>query len=1792
MKRLLGVLLGICMLLVFCVHAAPVLDTAESAEESIYSDEAVSLQAEEGAVVYEWDFEDGTDTWYNSKNHTVSWENGKLIVTHPTAGGYIKHSAISLARDGIKYLVITARASGGVGGVKFYFNTPESSTGMAEAATASIQMEDSTVFKDYVFDLTTTGQWSGVDYSNCMFQLSGAGTEPKLEIESIRFVNDAYIDDYKLEYHYDIPGTSFTTMGTHTFTKEDDGTVTFADSSNSGHRAVYVPAAKLDVYGCNYKYFVLKVKKDPETIGSVVSTSCSVYHYDSAWTNSNCYVLNDGEYDYYVSTIKATGKITNNMVQLAGIGSINISDIFYTNDISDLGDYVWDFEDGSAVGIASWNSNITTAVANGVMTITRTTGTSGGSAVDFQPKLPLSTTDYPYLVLKVKKANLPGMKVYFYTGGQGIAEARTVSITAPMYSDDSYNYYVFDCSKNSGYIGEINKFAFASNVSSVSYSYDVEEIRIAKSLDFITGSVNKYGWTFDDGTYKGIGNFSGNTDVSVADGHLSVVYANNGASGSGVNVYPQAVLQAEDYPYFVAKVRASDATAEPYQVYIQTKSMSGIAADARTFDPAKYSGITEGYNYYVFDLSTLDNWTGEITRIVLQSSQYGTYYADEYYFTNDVSDITGGASSEETATVEKTALYASGSVTTEGGTVTLNPYVRMTDGKEITEFEDIYYVTDSVNAVVTKNSDGLATVTGKLNGDVNITAVIPSIGTSFTKKLTISGQSDKLAATSLKVMLFGNSIRQHGYHATNWPFTDLRGMASSSKEKDYAHRFLYYIDSKYGEGTAELLDSPQISAFERSIPGTADGKDFTTEMADYVNAAKAAQPDIISVQMGENVSGATQAQYENAVGQLYEALHEACPDSVIIICTPFWGGSPKINGIANISEKYGVPVAELHTLNSPENYAYKNAEGWFLPESASSGVEIHPGDTGMDKIAKLIFEQANIVLSADEPTVYTPAPKSVEIISETTEITEKGGTLALSAKVLPEGAAADVVWSISNENLATVSENGVVTALNNTDGETLTVTATSRYLPSVKDEINITITGQTLYFTVTYDGNAEGVTNVPQPFEYAKEGFTFEGAFPERENYRFLGWSLTPDGEVVESVDVTEDITVYAQWEKAYRWYFDMDGNKEGFVAENGFNEYVLDGVFMAIATDTNPVTGEVIKFVSPKLSLAANGYFALNIRMQNTTFVADTQVTLTVKTTDGNVSFTKAVTSSEFTDYEFVLEGVTGTITGFEFTPTNVDCTINIDSIEFYENPAVYYDANTEDEVTNMPAGTLEDSDGFVALSDTVPARTGYTFLGWTMKADSKLLIDEEIAATKASPVTVYAVWDKNDHWEFDSMEESRILSFTSITDTVFNDGILSFTSTGDNRIELYESHHGYEASSTSGVLEARMKWNTEEPLYSQIFYLTSALAKYNEKGSVKASHSVAASEDFEILTFDFTSTPYWSGTFKKMRLDLLATLGTVHIDYLRFTDSETNIVTGSGTTRTLTYDDAATHIVRKGGKLAPNGGITINGLALSGDIDMTKGYICVTGDIEIADDVPYAIFELDMDEIVVDDRYYMMISGYNKKVEMEDGAKYIVKLADGIGFVTFGNESEVSDTIVYKITADGAEGFTCAPVSTLDEYSARVSGDKGIRFKALVSHAIRNATASENGFEIAEYGFVVSTANQRENADGLVLSEVENGTAVKGIAYSKALSIDKIADETDDGVVIAAVITGIKESKKNYETTIFVRPYITFEGGITIYGNAANSSVYEIALRIADTMPEDAPYADYINRIIEVCK
>ena len=252
---------------------------------------------------------------------------------------------------------------------------------------------------------------------------------------------------------------------------------------------------------------------------------------------------------------------------------------------------------------------------------------------------------------------------------------------------------------------------------------------------------------------------------------------------------------------------------------------------------------------------------------------------------------------------------------------------------------------------------------------------------------------------------------------------------------------------------------------------------------------------------------------------------------------------------------------------------------------------------------------------------------------------------------------------------------GVLTAKN--DG-VVTVTVTSKYDASLSASLDIAISGQTTPFTVTYDKNTEDtVTDLPEPNRFAKNTFVFDDGYPVRETYKFLGWSLTPAGEPVKSIEITGDVTVYAQWEIAKSWSFDTDGYKENFTIDNGFNQYVLDGKFMSIATDTNVATGEVLKVHSPKLNLNASDYYALIITMQNTEIASDTVLDMTIHTTGGDVKFQEKVVTRDYTTYCFKLSKVSGTITGFEFTPTNVDCTINLDEIAFVTQPFIAYDSS-----------------------------------------------------------------------------------------------------------------------------------------------------------------------------------------------------------------------------------------------------------------------------------------------------------------------------------------------------------------------------------------------------------------------------------------------------------------------------------------------------------------------------------
>ena len=510
---------------------------------------------------------------------------------------------------------------------------------------------------------------------------------------------------------------------------------------------------------------------------------------------------------------------------------------------------------------------------------------------------------------------------------------------------------------------------------------------------------------------------------------------------------------------------------------------------------------------------------------------------------------------------------------------------------------------------------------------------------------------DRIARYDIKVMLFGNSILKHGPNEgigwkPNW------GMAASMEERDYVHRLMdFYVKNKYGVLPYTLN---QFATFERSIVAE-DNVCYTEALAPIKEAVSAYQPNLVNLQMGENVavSGLTAEQYAEAITQLVRTIQNASHGVKVMLCTPFWGGEAKNKGISLVAERLSLPVSDLSTLNRKENMAI----GLF----EHGGVASHPGDVGMDNIAKLIFANMDRVISENFTPRYELLTKSIQISCNTDSIAKNGGTLLLSASVFPETANKEILWSVDHQDLAEINPQGMLLAKN--DG-TVLVTAKSCF-NDVFATKTIFISGQTKPFTVTYDaGTTDTVKNLPNANAYAKGNFRLSHQKPLRDCNQFVGWSLSENGEIVDTIAITGAVCVFAVWKLASCWEFTEDSG--GILVENGFNVNVLGGKLMAIATGTDTEKGAILRFVSPNLSLPAEKYHTFLLKIQNTVFDTESNMQIVIHTTNGDNVFTAAVTCIHETEYRFYLSGCTGTITGFAIAPTNLDCTVNVGLIRF----------------------------------------------------------------------------------------------------------------------------------------------------------------------------------------------------------------------------------------------------------------------------------------------------------------------------------------------------------------------------------------------------------------------------------------------------------------------------------------------------------------------------------------------
>ena len=219
------------------------------------------------------------------------------------------------------------------------------------------------------------------------------------------------------------------------------------------------------------------------------------------------------------------------------------------------------------------------------------------------------------------------------------------------------------------------------------------------------------------------------------------------------------------------------------------------------------------------------------------------------------------------------------------------------------------------------------------------------------------------------------------------------------------------------------------------------------------------------------------------------------------------------------SKQTGSGAVQISLLKQPEDKAVTLPDGVDLTIKPLGDADI---DTGAVKLEDSNGQKVEI----GENGQLTPAEinvTGVELDKTTLSLVE-GTTGSLTATVAPENATdTTVTWASDNPSVATVDQNGVVTAVSEGTA-TITVTTADG---GFSDNCAVTVTAKAV--TVTFDGAKEKPITVlpgteielPTPDDTRDEIFRYWTVEGDSVGTRYYGG---------ETVEITEDITFVANW--------------------------------------------------------------------------------------------------------------------------------------------------------------------------------------------------------------------------------------------------------------------------------------------------------------------------------------------------------------------------------------------------------------------------------------------------------------------------------------------------------------------------------------------------------------------------------------------------------------------------------------------------------------------------------------
>lgn len=200
--------------------------------------------------------------------------------------------------------------------------------------------------------------------------------------------------------------------------------------------------------------------------------------------------------------------------------------------------------------------------------------------------------------------------------------------------------------------------------------------------------------------------------------------------------------------------------------------------------------------------------------------------------------------------------------------------------------------------------------------------------------------SEEVSGQGLRVLFVGNSITLHS------PYVDIGwygnwGMAASCVEKDYVHLVVGALSSARQVPVDYKVKN--LAAFEQNLSGYDLDAKLATEIA--------WKPEIVVIALGENVPDLMTDGEKELFQSKMEALagkFKVGNTPIIVMRGTFWSNPVKNSLIQAAASSVGAAFVSTSDLGDAD-------ENKAIGQFAHSGIQGHPGDLGMQRIADRIL---------------------------------------------------------------------------------------------------------------------------------------------------------------------------------------------------------------------------------------------------------------------------------------------------------------------------------------------------------------------------------------------------------------------------------------------------------------------------------------------------------------------------------------------------------------------------------------------------------------------------------------------------------------------------------------------------------------------------------------------------------------------------------------------------------------------------------------------------------------------